>query len=95
MLSYEKVVDSCKADNKKPCKGETFFKDYPFFLLHDKTILKQEGTLRLGKIKLVDTDKEMFLIEDEFFSTRYEDYGCALEHFEHNIRIGEEIKKQI
>lgn len=72
-------------------KGEVFPKDYPYFIL-DKTI-KQHGLLKLGKIK-IDTGEERFIVEDQYTATRYKDFDCALNHFEENIKIDKEIRKE-
>jgi len=78
------------------CKMDVFPKDKPYFVLHSDDILKQKGFMRLGKIQLVfpkDIKKEVYIVEDQFTATRYEDYDCALEHFEENIKIDEQIRK--
>lgn len=79
--------------SEEKCEMDVFPKEKPFFFLQPGEIIKQKGFLRLGKSNLLGQGKEVYIVEDQYTATRYKDYDCALEHYEQNIKIDEEIRK--
>jgi len=73
------------------CKGMTFPKETPYFVMGKSDVIKKSGMERFGKIPVGNTT--MFAVEDQFTITRYNDKRCALKHFNNNIKINREIRK--
>lgn len=76
-------------------KGIVFPKIIPYFILHEKDIMKRYGSMRLGKIKMPDTKKVYYFMEDKYSATRYNDYASALRDFNENVKIEKELKKEL
>jgi len=69
-------------------KGMVYPKAFPYFVLREENILKRHGHLRIGKIK------GFYIVEDQYFAAKYHNFNDALELFNENVEITEEIEEK-